>query len=72
VLLQTLRTREPGELAEVLRGRFTLRKPAEEMAAYFQAHGIPAWSPHYNISPTQESDSRRQVVRFSFVGRGRV
>ncbi len=35
-------------------GRFTLRKSAEEMAAYFQAHGIPAWSPRYNIAPAQQ------------------
>jgi putative SOS response-associated peptidase YedK len=35
-------------------GRFTLRKSAEVMAAYFNAHDIPTWSPRYKIAPTQD------------------
>jgi putative SOS response-associated peptidase YedK len=34
-------------------GRFTLRKSAEELAAYFHTHGIPTWSRRYNIAPEQ-------------------
>jgi hypothetical protein len=34
-------------------GRFTLRKSAEEMAAYFHTHGIPTWARRYNIAPEQ-------------------
>jgi putative SOS response-associated peptidase YedK len=34
-------------------GRFTLRKSAEEMAAYFHTHGIPTWAKRYNIAPEQ-------------------
>jgi putative SOS response-associated peptidase YedK len=34
-------------------GRFTLRKSVKEMAAFFQAHGTPTWSPRYNVAPAQ-------------------
>jgi putative SOS response-associated peptidase YedK len=35
-------------------GRFTLRRSFEYIAAYFKAHGVRAWSPRYNIAPTQD------------------
>lgn len=34
-------------------GRFSLRKPAQELATFFDVAGIPDLTPRYNIAPTQ-------------------
>jgi putative SOS response-associated peptidase YedK len=34
-------------------GRFTLRKSADVMAAYFAAAGIPTFKPRFNVAPAQ-------------------
>jgi putative SOS response-associated peptidase YedK len=40
-------------------GRFTLRKPARELATFFDVAGIPDLSPRYNIAPTQNVEAVR-------------
>jgi putative SOS response-associated peptidase YedK len=35
-------------------GRFSLGTPAAKLAELFQLDEVPAWTPRYNIAPTQE------------------
>ena len=35
-------------------GRFTLGASATDLASQFELADLPAWTPHYNIAPTQE------------------
>lgn len=35
-------------------GRYTLTADANELAAHFGLDGVPAWTPRFNIAPTQE------------------
>ena len=35
-------------------GRFTLSASATDLVQQFDLAGLPAWSPRYNIAPTQE------------------
>ncbi|HSB82397.1 MAG TPA: SOS response-associated peptidase family protein [Candidatus Methylomirabilis sp.] len=35
-------------------GRFTLGASASELIQQFGLTGLPAWTPRYNIAPTQE------------------
>ena len=52
-------------------GRFSLGTPATTLAAQFDLFEPPAWTPRYNIAPTQEvlvvvrdpTNARRQVRR---------
>ncbi len=49
-------------------GRFTLTKPADEIADYFELHDLPEWQPRYNIAPTQAVPT----VRFDASSQRRV
>ncbi len=49
-------------------GRFTLTKPADEIADYFELHDLPEWQPRYNIAPTQPAPT----IRFDHVSKQRV
>ncbi len=48
-------------------GRYTLRKPATEIAEEFDIPEVPALAPRYNVAPTQDV----AVVRLDPDGRGR-